>query len=142
VLIFFGYTYCPDACPTTLSKLSAVFRRLGARASRVTVVYITVDPERDTPAVMKADLANYAIDAIGLTGTREQIDRVVHAYGASYEITPTPDSAAAYTVAHSTTLYALDGEGRTRILFRYEATVPEIVSGLEAILDAPDRTGR
>jgi len=134
VLIFFGYTYCPDACPTTLSKLSVVARRLGRDARHVKTVYITVDPDRDTPAVMKADLANFAIDSVGLTGTRAEIDRVVRQYGAAYEIVPEPGSAARYGVSHSTTLYALDGLGRTRILFRYEATVDEIVAGIRSIL--------
>lgn len=134
VLIFFGYTSCPDACPTTLSKLSSVYKQLGNDASRVKTLYITVDPQRDTPAVLKADLASYRVDALGLTGTKSEIDKVVALYRASYEIIPTPESEAKYTVAHSTTLYALDSKGRTRILFPYEATIQEIVRGLRAIL--------
>lgn len=136
VLIFFGYTFCPDACPTTLSKLSSVSRRLGADASKVKVLYISVDPERDTPEVLKADLANFRIDSIGLTGTKAEIDKVVQQYGAAYEIVPTPDSAAKYSVSHTTTLYALDPQGRLRTKFRYEATVDEIVAGIHAILAA------
>ena len=136
VLIFFGYTFCPDACPTTLSKLSSVTRRLGADASKVKVLYISVDPERDTPEVLKADLANFKLDSIGLTGTKADIDTVVQQYGAAYEIVPTPDSAAKYSVSHTTTLYALDGQGRLRTKFRYEATVDEIVDGIHAILAA------
>jgi len=136
VLIFFGYTSCPDVCPTTLSKLSSVYKRLGDDASRVKTLYITVDPQRDTPAVLKEDLGSFHVDALGLTGTKAEIDRVVGLYGASYEIVPTPDSEAKYTVAHSTTLYALDAQGRTRILFPYEATVEEIVRGLRTILES------
>jgi protein SCO1/2 len=138
VLIFFGYTSCPDACPTTLSKLAQVYQQLGSDAGRVKTVYISVDPDRDTPAVMKADLSSFRVDAVGLTGTKAQIDKVVALYGASYEIIPTPDSYAKYTVAHSTTLYALDTEGRTRILFPYEASVDQIVGGIKAILAAKD----
>lgn len=134
VLIFFGYTSCPDVCPTTLSKLSSVYKNLGDDASRVKTLYITVDPQRDTQAVLKADLGSFRVDALGLTGTKSEIDKVVGLYGASYEIIPTPNSEDKYTVAHSTTLYGLDAEGRTRILFPYEATVDEIVSGLRAIL--------
>jgi protein SCO1/2 len=134
VLIFFGYTSCPDVCPTTLSKLSSVYKRLGTNAPRVKTLYITVDPDRDTPAVMKADLGSFDLDALGLTGTKPEIDKVVALYGASYEIIPTPQSAAKYTVAHSTTLYALDPAGRTRVLFPYDATVDEIVKGLRSIL--------
>jgi protein SCO1/2 len=134
VLIFFGYTSCPDVCPTTLSKLSSVYKRLGKDAPRVKTLYITVDPDRDTPAVMKADLGSFDLDALGLTGTKPEIDKVVALYGASYEIIPTPQSAEKYTVAHSTTVYALDPAGRTRVLFPYDATVDQIVEGLRSIL--------
>jgi len=134
VLIFFGYTSCPDACPTTLSKLGSVYRRLGDDARRVKTLYISVDPERDTPAVMKADLATFSVDALGLTGTKAEIDKVTAQFGAAYEIVPTPESAAKYTVAHTTTLYLLDGRGRTRLLFRYEATVEEIANGVRTVL--------
>ena len=134
VLIFFGYTSCPDACPTTLSKLSSVYRRLGDDAKRVKTLYISVDPERDTPAVLKEDLGSFQLDALGLTGTKAEIDRVVALYGAEYEIIPTPESAARYTVAHSTTLYALDAAGKTRLEFPYDATVDQIAGGLRRIL--------
>jgi protein SCO1/2 len=134
VVIFFGYTSCPDACPTTMSKLSSVYRRLGDDAKRVKVLYVSVDPERDTPSVLKEDLGSFSVDALGLTGTKAEIDKVVALYGAEYEITPTPDSAAKYTVAHSTTLYALDAAGRTRLEFPYDASADEIVRGLQAIL--------
>jgi protein SCO1 len=136
VLIFFGYTSCPDVCPTTLSKLSSVYKKLGPEASRVKTLYISVDPDRDTPAVLKDDLSDFDLDAVGLTGTKAEIDKVVALYGASYEIIPTPQSAIKYTVAHSTTLYALDPAGRTRILFPYEATVSDIVKGVESILSS------
>jgi protein SCO1 len=136
VLIFFGYTSCPDACPTTLSKLSAVYRKLGDDAKRVKTLYVSVDPERDTPAVLKADLGSFHLDALGLTGTKAEIDKVVALYGASYEIIPTPESAMKYSVAHSTTLYGLDPAGRTRLLFPYDASVDEIVAGLRTILSS------
>ena len=134
VPIFFGYTSCPDACPTTLSKLSSVYKKLGDSAKRVKTLYVSVYLERGTPAVLKADLGSFQLDALGLTGTKGAIDKVVALYGASYEIIPTPDSAAKYTVAHSTTLYALDPLGRTRVLFSYDASVDEIVAGLRTIL--------
>jgi protein SCO1/2 len=137
VLIFFGYTYCPDACPMTMSKLASVYRQLGNDAKLVKTLYVSVDPERDTPAVLKEDLANFDVDALGLTGTKAEIDRVVGLYGAAYEIVPTPNSAAKYTVSHTTSLYALDVAGRTRIEFRYEATPEEIVQGIKTILALP-----
>ena len=134
VLIFFGYTSCPDVCPTTLSKLSSVYKGLGKDASRVKTLYITVDPDRDTPAVLKADLGYFDLDALGLTGTKPEIDKVVALYGASYEIIPTPQSVEKYTVAHSTTLYALDPAGRTRSVPLRSHRERNIVKGLKAIL--------
>jgi protein SCO1/2 len=140
VLIFFGYTSCPDVCPTTLSKLSEVYQRLGNDAKRVKVLYITVDPGRDTPAILKDDLSNFDVDALGLTGTKAEIDKVVALYGAQYQIVPLPNSAAKYTVDHTATLYALDTAGRTRIEFPYDAKVDEIVAGLKAIFANSDNS--
>jgi protein SCO1 len=134
VLIFFGYTSCPDVCPTTLSKLASVYKRLGDDAKRVKTLYISVDPDRDTPDVLKADLGNFELDAVGLTGTKAEIDKVVQLYGATYQIVPLPESEAKYSVAHSTDMYALDEAGRTRLTFPYEATVDQIVSGVRTIL--------
>ena len=134
VLIFFGYTFCPDVCPTTMSKLGSVYRRLGADATRVQTLYVSVDPERDTPAVLKADMATFSVNATGLTGSKADIDTVVAKFGASYEIVPTPGSAARYTVSHTTWLYAMDGAGRMRMVFPYDATVDDIVEGIRAVL--------
>lgn len=134
VMLFFGYTMCPDVCPTTLSKLSRVTSKLGADRARVRTVYVSVDPERDTPAVLKADLDLFDLDAVGLTGTRQAIDQVVKQYGASYEITPTPESAAKYSVSHSTTLYLIDGTGALRTELPYEATVDEVLAAVKELL--------
>jgi protein SCO1/2 len=136
VLVFFGYSHCPDVCPTTLSKLSSVSRRLGADRDRMSVVYVSVDPARDTPEVLKADLGFFDLNAVGVTGPTADIDRVVAQFGAKYEIVRTPDSAGQYAVNHSTTLYALDRDGRIRTRFAYEATVDEIVDGVREILRA------
>jgi protein SCO1/2 len=136
VVILFGYTSCPDACPTTLSKLSSVYRRLGDDAKRVKVLYVSVDPQRDTPEVLKEDLGSFQVDVLGLTGTKAEIDKVVALYGAEYEIVPIPDSVEKYSVAHTTTLYALDAAGRARLEFPYDATADQIVAGLRAILAA------
>jgi protein SCO1 len=137
LLVFFGYTMCPDVCPTTLSKLSSVMRRLGDAKGDVRTLYISVDPERDTPEVLKADLALFQLDAVGLTGTRAEVDAVVKLFGASYEIVPTPESAGRYSVSHSTMLYLLDREGRVRQTFPYEATVDEIAAGIQSLLGRP-----
>jgi protein SCO1/2 len=133
VLVFFGYSTCPDVCPTTLSKLSAVSRKLGDTNPGVKTLYITVDPARDTPEVLKADLALFTLDALGLTGTREEVDAVAAQFGAEYRIVPTPGSAGQYSVSHTTDLYLLDGTGRLQRTFPYEATVEEIVEGIRGV---------
>ncbi len=134
VLIFFGYSSCPDACPTTLSKLSSVARRLGDDRSKIQALYVSVDPDRDTPPVLKADMENFSIGALGLTGKKDDIDKVVKQYAAAYEIVPTPESAAKYTISHTTSVYALDTQGRVRMTFAYEATVDEVVAAIREIL--------
>ncbi|MBL0173034.1 MAG: SCO family protein [Gemmatimonadaceae bacterium] len=134
VLVFFGYSMCPDFCPITLSKLSTVSNRLGDDRSQIKTLYISVDPERDTPEVLKEDLKSFKLDALGLTGTKAEIDTVVALFGASYEIVPTPTSVAKYTVSHSTSLYVLDKQGRVRLELPYEATVEEILKGIRAVL--------
>lgn len=138
VLIFFGYSSCPDACPTTLSKLSTAARRLGEDRSKVKALYVSVDPERDTPQVLKDDLANFTLDATGLTGTKAEIDKVVQQYGAKYEIVLTPSSAAKYTISHTTSVFVLDAQGRVRKLLPYEASVDDVVTGIREVL--ADRT--
>jgi protein SCO1/2 len=110
-----------------------VRRRLGNDWGDAKVLYITVDPERDTPDVLKSDLQHFDLDVLGLTGSRAEIDEVVALFGAAYEITPTPDSAAKYAVAHTTWIYALDANGRVRLRFSYDAPVEEVIEGVRMI---------
>lgn len=134
VLVFFGYSFCPDVCPTTLSKLTVVARKLGEQQQQLKTLYISVDPDRDTPSVLADDLASFKLDAIGLTGAKADIDRVVKLFGASYEIVPTPESVAKYTVSHSTSLYVLDKQGRMRAELPYEATIDDVVKTVKSLL--------
>lgn len=131
VLLFFGYTSCPDACPTTLSKLARVYRLLGAQRERVVTLFVSVDPGRDTPRVLKDYLKYFRVNSIGLTGTKEEIDRVVSQYGARYEIEKS-DSAAGYHINHSTDLYLIDQKGEVAHRFKYE-------DGTELIADTVRR---
>ena len=118
-LIFFGYTTCPDACPTTLSKLSHVYKMLDdSEQKRLVTVFVSVDPGRDTPPVLKKYLAYFRINTIGLTGPKEDIDQVVRQYGAKYEIEQS-DSAAGYHINHSTDLYLLNERGEVARTFSY-----------------------
>jgi protein SCO1/2 len=136
VLIFFGYTMCPDACPMTLSKLSSAYARLSeADRSRVKVVYITVDPARDTPAVMKDHLTYFGIDVVGLTGTVEDTARVAAQFGAHFEKS-SETTAAGYLMSHTVSVFGLDAQGRTRLLIDYEASVDQVVQDIRALLAA------
>lgn len=109
--VFFGFTYCPDICPTTLQTLAVVQERLGPRAEDLQVVLVSVDPERDTPEQIKAylDLAAFPEGTIGLTGTPEQVAQAAKAYHAYYQKAGEgPD----YLVNHSTATYLMDPSGR------------------------------
>jgi protein SCO1/2 len=137
VLLFFGYTYCPDICPVTLSKMTRVYELLGEHRDALQTVFVTVDPERDTQDKLREYLGYFAIDAIGLTGSKEQIDEVVRQYGGYYELNKS-DSAAEYFVDHSTYAYLIDQEGRVRFLFRHK-DAPELMATVTRQLFAPER---
>jgi len=133
VLLFFGYTSCPDACPTTLSKLAKVYKLLGPQRDRVVTLFVSVDPGRDTPRVLKDYLKYFRVNSIGLTGTKEEIDRVVNLYGARYEIEKS-DSATGYHVNHSTDLYLIDQKGELRQRFKYEGGTKEIADAVRRLI--------
>ena len=133
VLLFFGYTSCPDACPTTLSKLSRVYKTLGdTEGERVVTLFVSVDPGRDTPTALKKYLAYFRINAVGLTGTKAEIDEVVRRYGARYEIEQS-DSAAGYHINHSTDLYLLDRKGEVAHRFSYSDSAQVIAEGVRRL---------
>jgi protein SCO1/2 len=127
-LIFFGYTFCPDACPQMLSKLSVVYSLLDRKPEqKLTALYISVDPERDTPEALKTYLQYFnSVESVGLTGTPEEIDRVTAQYGATYK-KEASTSAAGYLVSHSTSLYLVDQRGRLRYIFRH-GDAPEFIA--------------
>jgi protein SCO1/2 len=112
-LVFFGFTYCPDYCPTTLGMLEATKRAMGDRADEVQIVFITVDPERDTPQALKDYLSSdgFPEGVIGLTGTPEQVRATADAYRAVYQKVGEGD---AYTLNHSLTIYLMGPDGRLR----------------------------
>ena len=133
VLLFFGYTSCPDACPTTLAKLSRVYKLLGDDKEKVVILFVSFDPQRDTPSVLKNYLAYFHLNSIGLTGTKGQIDEVVNQYGAKYEIEQS-DSAAGYHINHSTDLYLLDQKGELAGRFNYSDGQQIIVDGVRRLI--------
>lgn len=117
-LVFFGFTYCPEFCPTTLAELAAVQQRLGDKADDLQIVFISVDPERDTPQALKDYLSSdgFPRGTIGLTGSPEQIAQAAKAYRAYYEKVGEGD---AYTMNHSLTVYLMGPDGRFRTAVAY-----------------------
>jgi protein SCO1/2 len=109
-LVFFGFTHCPDVCPTALFDISEVFRKLGPDAGRAGALFITVDPERDTPEAMKSYLSSFDPHLRGLTGDETAIDGVAKGYRAYYKKVPNPDGS--YTMDHTALVYLMDKEGR------------------------------
>ena len=119
ILLFFGYISCPDICPVTLSKLSRAYHLLGNKAENILTVFVSIDPQRDTPEKMKEYLKYFKLKIVGLTGTKAEIDKVVDAYKASYQKVET-DSAAGYLVDHSDLVYLIDGQGRVVDLIHFD----------------------
>jgi len=135
VLLFFGYTTCPDVCPTTLSKLARVYSLLGPQArSKVLTVFVTIDPARDSPEKLKEYLQYFDINAVGLSGTKKEIDAVVEAYKASYNKVETNSSALGYLFDHSDYLYLIDIEGKTAGLFHPDDKAEDIASSIKSTL--------
>lgn len=124
-VVFFGFTYCPDACPTTLALLGRTLDQLGPNAAKVQVVFVSVDPERDTPAALKAYLssATFPRGTIGLTGTPAQVAAVAKAYKVYYAKS---GSGADYTIDHSTLIYLMDPKGRFSRIIPYGLTPEEV----------------
>src|SRR5208283_2809748 len=112
MLVYFGYTYCPDVCPTTLTTVEQAMDKLGVEASRVQPIFITVDPQRDTPSVMKQYVEAFSPRLIGLTGSPDAIAHVAQEYKVYYAIHRTPGDNGTYTVDHSSILYLMGRDGR------------------------------
>lgn len=112
-LVFFGFTYCPDYCPTTLGVLNAVQERMGDKAKDLQIVFISIDPERDTPQMLKDYLSSegFPDDVIGLTGTPEQVAQVAREYRAFYQKV---GEGEGYTMNHGLTVYLMGPDGRFR----------------------------
>jgi protein SCO1/2 len=114
VVLFFGYAHCPDVCPTTLANLAHARSALGAAGRNVTVAFVTVDPQRDTPAVLRSFVALFDRSFVGLTGTPAQLAPVYRAYHVTHSIVPAPASAAGYDVSHTSLVYFIGRDGRLR----------------------------
>lgn len=134
VVFFFGYTFCPDVCPMTLSTWRRVQDALGKDATQVEFVYVTVDPERDTPARLATHLENFSSDFTGLTGAQETLRAVYAAFGVYIEKVQIAESAAGYLVNHSTRMFIVDQNNVLRLLLDHAAPVDDVVHDLRLLL--------
>jgi protein SCO1/2 len=135
VLLFFGYTSCPDVCPTTLSELRKVNANLGSAADQVKVVYVTVDPERDTPEVIQKYVSIFNPAFIGLSGSMEQLQPVWQNYGVFRQIDQVAGSASGYTVTHSARVYLIDQDGNLRLSYSYGTPTDDILHDLKILFN-------
>jgi len=133
VVVFFGYTQCPDVCPTSLQELAEAKRLLGPDGERLQGIFVTIDPERDTPGLLKAYMANFDPNFIALRGTPEQTAAVAKEFKVYYKKIEgkTPTS---YTMDHSAGSYIFDPEGRVRVFHRYGSGAQALADDLRTLL--------
>jgi len=132
VLLFFGYTYCPDVCPTSLYTLKGVVDSLGKMADPVQVLMVTVDPQRDTPEHLEQYVHYFHPGFVGLSGSVDEIGQVARQYHAYYK--KGAASPGGYLISHSAYVYLLDQHGRTRALFDAAAKPADIADGIRQLL--------
>lgn len=132
-LVFFGFTHCPDVCPTTLAAMTNVLETLGPDADKVQPVFVSVDPERDTPTQLKAYGELFDPRIVMLTGTTAEIDAVTKAWHVYYKRMPTEDSGN-YVVDHTASVFLVDREGRFRSTFDFHEDERVIVEKVELLI--------
>ena len=133
VAVFFGYTQCPDVCPTTLQELLEVKQALGADGDKLQAVFVSLDPERDTPEVLKAYLANFDESFVGLSGTADEIAAVAKDFKIFFKKVPGKVDGT-YTLDHSAGTYLFDPQGRLRVYERYGAGTQLLTQDVKALL--------
>lgn len=133
VLVYFGYTYCPDVCPIHLTLISAALDRLGGRASQFQPLFVSVDPGRDTPEAMDVYVSHFDAHLIGLTGSEDEIETVTDEYAVARQIVGDPASDN-YTVNHSSVIYVIGREGQVIDLLNADAGPEELAEQLRRYL--------
>ena len=136
VLVFFGYTHCPDVCPTTLANLGQVLKQLGPTADSVRVLFVSVDPGRDTPKALENYAKAFAPQIIGLTGSDAQLTDVAKRYRVAYR-REKPDANGDYAVYHSSAVFIFDDKGNARLLATGAESVPELTQDLRTLMAHP-----
>ena len=131
--VFFGYTQCPDACPTTMAELAGIEKTLGADAARVQVVFITVDPSRDTAALLKSYVTNFNPGFLALRGDEAQTQAVAKEFKVFYEKVP-GKTATDYSIDHTAGTYIFDTQGRIRLFARQNMDPDQLTADLKALL--------
>lgn len=131
--VFFGFTHCPDACPTTLSEIARAEDEIGAPAKELTTLFVTVDPERDTPAVLKEYISNFNGNTVALSGTPEQVAAVAKAFRVYYKKVPTSDGG--YTMDHTAVLYLMNRDGQFADVISYTEEHDRFVAKLKKLLE-------
>jgi cytochrome oxidase Cu insertion factor (SCO1/SenC/PrrC family) len=134
MLVFFGYTFCPDVCPSELQVMSAALDKLGPAADRITPVFVTIDPERDTAEVLKAYVANFHPRLVGLTGTPEEIAAMAKAWRVYYGKPKSEEGKQDYLMDHSTFLYLMSPDGTFVKHFEYGTDSAALARDLRAAL--------
>jgi len=139
VILYFGYTSCPDLCPTTLAMLHQAVEALGNKAQEVQVIFISVDWKRDTPEVLEKYIAHFNSNFIGLSGTEAQINSVTRDFGIFYLLN-LPNENGFYSVDHTASMRVLDRQGRLTVIWPYGTQYPEMASDMRSILQSSART--
>jgi protein SCO1/2 len=132
-LLYFGYTFCPDVCPTTLADLRMMMAALGDKAKDLQVLFVSVDPERDTPERLGAYLSAFDPSFVGLTGTPEEIEPIASKFGIFYQ-KHEADSAAGYLVDHTSVVIVVDPEGRPRLIFPHGTTGEQMAEDMGKLI--------
>jgi protein SCO1/2 len=136
VMLYFGYTHCPDVCPTTLAKLKAVLKRLGSAGTQARVLFVSVDPQRDTAATLQRYLQAFGPQFIGLRGSEAQIAALVKRYRVAYNREPvTAADHGNYAVSHSGGVFIFDAKGHARLLGGTDASIADYVDDLKRLGD-------
>jgi protein SCO1/2 len=133
VVVFFGYTQCPDVCPTTMAEMANVMKELGPLADKVQVLFITVDPERDTPEILSKYVPAFDPRFLGLIGDKASLDKVVKEFKVFYQKVPGKEPGS-YTMDHTAGSYVFDPQGRIRLFIRHGQGAEPIVHDLRLLL--------